>query len=172
MKNNLIMSLVFSALSLAATNAVAGSIDFYGKVLNPSCNVAAESESMAIEMGTILGTSFTGIGSTTGAKQFDIRLVDCPISAGQAQVTFVGKSTNASNSILALADGESSAKGLGIEILSANDNKAITLGEPSAVQLLQPGDNRLPFVARYVATDNVIIGGDVRATTMFDVTYN
>ncbi|TQI82057.1 major type 1 subunit fimbrin (pilin) [Serratia fonticola] len=172
MKKNLIITLAVSALSLAATNAVAGSIDFYGKVLNPSCNVAAESESMAIELGAILGTAFTGVGSTAGAKQFDIRLVNCPISAGQAQVTFVGKNTEASNSILALNDGESSAKGLGIEILSASDNKAITLGEPSAAQLLQPGDNRLLFIARYIATDNVIIGGDVRATTMFDVTYN
>lgn len=159
MKKILIITLVASASILGTANAdqVPGALEFVGKVTNPSCYV--RNQQMTIEMGIVAGTSFNGVGTTSGAKAFDIQLADCPVTVNQASVTFIGNSADQSNTILALTDSENSAKGIGIEILTANDSKVVTLDQPTPKQSLTPGENRLPFMARFIATTDVVVGG-------------
>lgn len=171
MKKKLIMTLIMSTLSLGSASAAQapGMLEFVGKVTNPSCYV--QLDSMSIQMGTVSGAVFGGVGTTSGPVKFDIELVNCPISVGLASVTFMGTSSNESKTILAITDAPNSAKGLGIEILT-EDNQPITLDQPTPQQSLTPGLNRLPFMARLIATDNTVIGGDVHASAMFAVSYN
>ncbi|MBW7984734.1 fimbrial protein [Enterobacillus tribolii] len=171
MKKSFIYTSLTAALAFAAaTNSMAGTLNFHGTITHPGCNVSADSQDLQIEMGYISGAVFNGsIGQLTGAKNFTIHLVDCPVSSTQAVLTFEGQTVTNSDEILALTD-TSSASGLGIQ-LTNSQGQIIKLNQPTEPQVITAGENQLNYVARFITTSNTVKSGEAYANAVFTVNY-
>ncbi|UJD79347.1 hypothetical protein FS595_06410 [Serratia rubidaea] len=125
-----------------------------------------------VPMGTVRNTEFSGIGSVTSNKPFDISL-DCDANAN-VNITFDATSDpSGADGVMALnsiAPG-GTASGVGIQLL--HNNTPVKFGTLLPVaNTVVSGPITIPLVARYYQTASAITAGQANGTATFTMTYN
>lgn len=88
---NKLAVIVFSALSLSATAALAadpvtvngGTVHFKGEVVNAACAVDAGSLDQTVQLGQVRSAKLATAGSTSSPVGFNIQLNDCDITVSE-----------------------------------------------------------------------------------------
>ncbi|MRS90357.1 fimbrial protein [Enterobacteriaceae bacterium RIT714] len=134
-----------------------------------SCSLAAHS--IAIPLGDVSDSSFTGVGSTSGAKAFSLKL-SCNMGLN-VHVALDGKQNadTSDTSVLALTEAgeDGTAGGIGVQILF-NDTP-LKLSEDILVGTTDTFNETYNFMAQYIQTKPTIDGGTADTTATFNVTY-
>ncbi len=147
----------------------------------PTCRVATPQ--VAVSMGTMTTAMFTGIGSTTFARRFEIELACSggdPGTATNAWVTLTDASQPGNTSTALSLTPESTASGIGIQL--RRDETLLGFGPDSAavgntnqwymgnIAQGQAG-LRVPLTARYVQTEGKVGAGSANARATFTLSY-
>lgn len=134
-----------------------------------SCSLTTPT--VTVPLGNIYATSFTGVGSFTGAQSFNLGL-NCA-SGSKINVSMTGtQDTNTVNtSVLALTGAGTAgvAKGVGAQILY--NNSPLTIGSQLLLKTSEGGVETFPFTARYYQTLSNILPGTANATATLNITY-
>ncbi|MBG0880228.1 MULTISPECIES: fimbrial protein [Burkholderia] len=145
----------------------------------PTCNV--REKTLNVPLGDISANQvLPTVGSTSDAKPFKI-VLDCDGgeegSVTKTYMTLTDVSNNANRSDTLTLSPESTAKGLGVQIL--NGTKLVSYGPDSSVTgnpnqfytgTTQNGVLEIPLSARYVRT-GMVLGGSVTARASFTMSY-
>ncbi|EOC0416540.1 fimbrial protein [Cronobacter malonaticus] len=162
-----------SSLTWAAATGE-GQVNFTGEILDAACEVVnSQSSPLAVDLGKVSKTAFTGVGSTTNITSFILQLKNCPETVSKASIKFGGDADNNNANVLALTGGTGAASGVGIQLVDA-DGTPLNLYTASADYALQTGTatNNLEFGARYIQTGAAITAGTANGSSTFTVTYN
>ncbi|MCY1526786.1 Fimbrial protein [compost metagenome] len=148
----------------------------------PTCEVATTK--INVPMGRLVSaTTFNGVGSTSPHQKFEIGL-RCsggdPETATRAYVTLTDAATPGNTSNRLSLSGDSTAKGIAIQILK--DNTVLSYGPDSGaagntnqwsagtINQGQAGFS-IPLEARYVQTEPEITVGSANASATFTMSY-
>ncbi|MDQ0037063.1 type 1 fimbria pilin [Variovorax boronicumulans] len=143
-------------------------------IITPSCSVDAGSKNIPVEFGKVPQSNFKGRGTTTGGRNFNIRL-NC--KAGQ----------NAENTVLLRMDaqqdpsneqgvlrvtqlGTATAGGVGIQVIDGK-NVPVRFGDEVEVGPSKEGDYVLPYTARYYQTGDRVTPGRANGIATFTIAY-
>ncbi|ELY7488951.1 fimbrial protein [Cronobacter turicensis] len=162
-----------SPLTWAASTGE-GQINFTGEILDAACEVINSlSSPLAVDLGKVSKTAFTGVGSTTNITSFFLELKNCPETVTKASIKFGGNADTDNANVLALTGGTGAASGVGIQLVDA-DGTPLNLYTASADYALQTGTatNNLEFGARYIQTGAAVTAGTANGSSTFTVTYN
>jgi len=145
----------------------------------PTCTVTTPT--IAVTMGSVPLTSFTGVGSTSASQPFNISLT-CSGGAGAAYtnvyttLTDATNPSNVSNTLFLTAS--STAQGVGIQVL--NNGTPVNFGPDSSsignvnqwfAGAAQNGVFNIPLTARYVQTGSTVSPGSANARATFTMSY-
>ncbi|EOL9131584.1 fimbrial protein [Cronobacter malonaticus] len=162
-----------SSLTWAAASGE-GQVNFTGEILDAACEVVnSQSSPLAVDLGKVSKTAFTGVGSTTNITSFFLQLKNCPASVTTASIKFGGDADSNNASVLALTGDTGKASGVGIQLVDA-DGTPLDLYTASADYALQTGTatNNLEFGTRYIQTGAAVTAGTANGSSTFTVTYN
>ncbi|WP_409317914.1 fimbrial protein [Pseudomonas sp. KCJK9016] len=139
------------------------------KVNTVSCSLSAPS--INVEMGKVGIGLFEGVGTWPGdgnTRTFSVPL-DC--SAGASiNLKVEGNVQNASQGVLKVAAGNSSASGVGIQLLF--DDNPVELGKQfKAGTASSQGKYNIPLKARYLQTEDTITSGAANGSATITLTY-
>ncbi|WP_095124626.1 fimbrial protein [Pseudomonas sp. Irchel s3a12] len=149
---------------MSAINIVNG-----GSFTTTTCSIG--STSLNVAMGEVKRSTFSGVGSTSGAKEFSI-----PINCNGITPLKITWNAAADSSgvkgVMALGStmGNLDAKGVGIQLLSRG--APVTLGAATAVGDSTSGNNNIVMEARYYQTQSTVTAGKANGTATFTLTYN
>jgi major type 1 subunit fimbrin (pilin) len=172
--------LATTALSLSSALAADGTVNFTGSISATACKVdMGGSTTLAVPMGKISTTSFSGAGTTSAASKFSLQLKTCP-TATTATVKFDGIAAGGDDKILALTGGAGAATGVGIQLSDksgailplATNSTSYTLALGDATDTTKDVTNNLDFTARYIATAATVGAGTANSTASFTINYN
>uniref|UniRef100_Q0HR80 Fimbrial protein n=1 Tax=Shewanella sp. (strain MR-7) TaxID=60481 RepID=Q0HR80_SHESR len=155
-------------------NASDGQINFTGTITDETCTVTnSPSSPLSVTLGSVAKSAFSGVGSTAAATKFTIMLTGCPQSANvnSVSVKFDGIADGTNKDVLALTAGEGVAEGVGIQ-LTEDNGTVLPLFSASSSFTLADGDNKLNFIARYIATSATVTAGTANAVSNFTIIYN
>lgn len=142
-------------------------------IVTPTCSVDAGSRNVVVQLGKVARNSFTGAGSTAGARPFNIQL-NC--SSGVAANNSVYLRMDATpdpsgqQGVIKLAQAANAATGVGIQILDKS-NAAVRLGEDALVGPSKDGSYVLPYTARYYQTAPNVTAGPANGMATFTINY-
>lgn len=134
-----------------------------------------QTSDVAVSLGSQLTSSFTGVGSTSPAKAFLVTLNNCPPGAMgmNYRVDPLTPSVSGSGESVVELDGNSSANGIGIQLLDDNDkplalrtNIEMTDYDSGAV-----GNYQIPLKARYYQISTPVLPGQANTALTFSITY-
>jgi len=181
--SGLLLAALTPALSYADTGLNSGNVKFEGLISSVSCKVQVDAnESGAntgtVKFGSVLPSVFTGVGTASEFKEFNINLSGSGCTNGsKAAVSFHkdGFIDNATGNLRLIDSGSGSASGVQIQIHNngATPGK-IDLSENNNQQVADVVGNKavLRFKASYVAVSDTIVEGRADSNINFDVTYN
>ncbi|MGP2408147.1 fimbrial protein [Yersinia sp. 2545 StPb PI] len=134
-----------------------------------SCSLTTPT--FTVPLGNIYATSFTGVGSFTGAQSFNLGL-NCA-SGSKINVSMAGTqdANTVNTSVLALTGAGTAgvAKGVGAQILY--NNSPLTIGSWLLLKTSAGGVETFPFTARYYQTLSNVLPGTANATATLNITY-
>lgn len=161
-------SLLFSLPSIAASG---GNVILQGNVTEQTCAASGGSENLSVNLGMWSTVQLNGaVGQTTPARPFTLYLEGCPV--GPLNIIFTGKVAAGSNDLLALDEGNESAKNVAIELLDG-DMTHLGLTEASqSVMADEDGRASFNFYARYISTASQVGAGQANGSSLFTITYN
>ncbi|WP_414165921.1 fimbrial protein [Superficieibacter sp. BNK-5] len=168
---------LFALLSgLAATPGLAAdsTISVSGLVRDNGCAVATDSKEFTVMMGTEADKQFPTVGAATRPMPFSIVLSPCGTAVTAVKVGFNGLADNDNPALLKLADGATSADGIGVQILDSHRLALPLNAGSSALEWipLTPGQtNILNFHARLMSTRVPVTAGQVNATATFTLEF-
>lgn len=171
-----LMAVVFATASLAGITqtvyAADGSINFTGEILDAACTVdVGASSALAVDLGKVQKSAFTGDGSTADATKFTLKLSACPATITNASVKFDGTAYEGDNTVLALTSGTGVATGVGIQLMDATNTVVPLFTASSGYPLVSTGVNDLDFYARYTQKGATVVAGKADATASFTIDY-
>ncbi|KVX92396.1 fimbrial protein [Burkholderia ubonensis] len=149
--------------------------------LVPTCRVTTPS--IAVSLGKVMTRTLTGVGTTTDTRPFNIQL-RCSGGASGATTRMYTTLTDASHpanasSVLSLG-ADSTASGVGIQVLRGDNNALISYG-PDSSQAGNPNqwfvgqfgnvDVTIPLKARYVQTASDVKAGTANGRATFTMSY-
>ncbi|TCM66603.1 type 1 fimbria pilin [Acinetobacter calcoaceticus] len=147
-----------------------------GNSLVPSsCIIDEQSREQFIDLMPIRLGEMKAVGSTAHEQRFNIQL-SCPQSY-QVQKLKLGFKYNvdthhAAANVIANQSSASAAKGVGLQILTANQRTVIANGEKVAIEPVSAqAQPSLDLIARYYQTQQRITAGEVRSTITFNIDY-
>jgi major type 1 subunit fimbrin (pilin) len=150
-----------------------GTIQFSGKVLADSCQVAINGGN-TVALPTVLTDDFAAAGDTAGDTQFDVALSGCDKNTTTATMDFSGPNSNIDANTCDLVNTATNGSDVQIRLLDAslahiglNDNTnapAITIDK-------QQGDGKTQLTAQYIATGASTSPGLVNTSVNFTLTY-
>lgn len=156
-------------LAAAPAAALDTRINYTGRITAETCFVQAASNSQTVDMGEFSVADFAKAGDVSPVKRFTVVLERCTAGIRAARVTFSGTLNAADRNLIALTPGTDAARGLGIELLNAN-NQRIVPGT-AVRQPVGPGTTTLNYGLRYRATGTNAGPGRANAVILFDVDY-
>lgn len=136
-------------------------------VKSPACSVVVDPT--VVQLPTVLASSFTGPGTTTGQTPFNVRL-NCQAGSKLSITLATANQQSGSTSVIAPAAGNGYASNVGVQILDGNGNP-ITFGKAISEGITSNGTMNLPFNARYYQTAAGVAAGNVTATATYTLTY-
>lgn len=132
----------------------------------PSCTLVANPINVVLPAAT--SSAFTGVGSTSGKKPFQIQL-SCPAGTAVTQITMHTALPDSHAGVVAPTAGAGYAQGVGVQILDGNSNPMVF--ETQAVVTPPNATASIPYFAQYFQTAPTVSGGNVKATVTFDIFY-
>lgn len=149
--------------------------------LVPACKVTTSS--VAVPLGRIRSQVFKGVGTTTDSRPFEIRL-QCSGGTKGAVTRMHMTMTDSSSwwnqsSVLSLSS-NSSASGIGIQILRGANDSVVSYGPDSSQSnntnqwfVGQFGNDTvtIPFKARYIQTSSTVKPGVANGLATFTMSY-
>jgi type 1 fimbria pilin len=158
----------------------ATSFGLTGTVIQAQCTVTSNPVSAdPVQLGEWQSSDFTGPGFTTATVPFNIQLSNCETDSSGATIATAhmkleGKdgsvSVDPALGVFSLTS-NSSAKGVGIQILKADGITPMPLDTEVPLVTLSPGDIRVHFNARFYQTAAAIQAGDAKGALGFTMTY-
>lgn len=144
------------------------------KILSPSCIVDAGSKNISVQFGNVALNSFSGAGSTSPSRAFDIKLqCNAGLDAQNTVYLKMEATPDASNQpgVLRISQsGAGVAGGVGIQVLDAGNN-GVKFGEEVKVGASKDGVYTLPYTARYYQTGPKVTAGRADGTATFTLSY-
>lgn len=129
------------------------------------------STSINVPLGDVLSTKFTGVGSTTGDKNFDLGLT-CDKDA-KINVSLAGtqNADTTETSVLALTNtGQAgTASGVGVQLLYGGT--PLKINNNVLLKTSPGGQEALPFSARYYQTKTNVSAGLANSSATLNITY-
>lgn len=177
---------------------VFATINFSGNTIMHTKTCQLATPNIEVNLGPHPVTNFSGPGSVTEWKNFDIVLKECPPFYGYGNYTYresSGSTTGSStdndvnirfvsangviegNPLLAKINQEpNAAKGVGIELSQRDSSESIALDGSGGFPLLNlsKDDNAtytIPLKARYVQTESNVGAGKANSSVVFTITY-
>jgi len=153
-----------------------------GQIVQNQCSLPLNPVSAdPVQLGSWDRREFTGAGFTTPAVPFHITLSDCEdnpannVTVAHIRLDGVQGSTpvDAERGVFSLT-GDSSAAGLGIQMLMADGITPLALGRDVPLKVIAPsGDTVLPFSARYYQTGTAadVRPGSAKGALSFTIRY-
>ena len=132
----------------------------------PSCTLVADP--INVILPTVASSAFTGVGSTSGKKPFQIQL-SCPSGTAVKKITMHTASADSHAGVVAPTVGAGYAQGVGVQILDSNSNAVVF--ENQTVVTPPNATTSIPYFAQYFQTAPTVSGGNVKATVTFDIFY-
>ncbi|WP_339275245.1 fimbrial protein [Enterobacter asburiae] len=166
-----ISAVLFSGVASADTfkDQGHGKVTFVGSIIDAPCSIDTKSVNQIVSLGQVANKVLDN-GGKSEPKAFHINLKDCELDTQKTvEVTFTG-ATDANNAAMLGITG--SASGAGI-MLTDGSGTPITLGQATAGQTLQDGNNTLAFSA-YLQGDNAsgtVVPGAFTSVTNFTLKY-
>ncbi|WP_426785921.1 fimbrial protein (plasmid) [Rahnella variigena] len=153
-------------------NAVDGTINVGGTIIETGCQVDAASIAAPVDLGELVPGNFPTIGSISDKKDINVVLTGCPVTQAGVVLTALGAADATNNQLLAL-NGDSTATGLGIALYNM-DGSLIPMNSSSAVAAInaETGSATISMQAAAMSTADTVTGGAFSATTNFSLTYN
>lgn len=147
------------------------------QITNQTC--AVTTPSIFVPLGSVPLNKFGSVGSASDSVPFQIGL-DCSGVATSYYVTFTDSNNPGNNSNALSLTSDSSAKGVGIQIVK--DGNAVAYGPDSSVAgnlnqifigISAGGGSvvKLPFGGRYVKTDSTMTAGSANGVATFTMSY-
>ncbi|MBD2811760.1 type 1 fimbrial protein [Xenorhabdus sp. Vera] len=133
--------------------------------ITPSC--VLKEKSILVPMGRIGSAQFSGINSTAGERHFDVDLAcntDTPI-----KLVLGSLGAGSAENILEITRDNDSAKGIALQVLYKG--KPIIFNLPMIPETGVDGMYSVPFIARYIQTENCVTAGKANATATLDIVY-
>lgn len=160
------LALLFSGTVIAASPTT-GKITVTGKVISGTCDFDGPSD-IAVPLGDVSFNDFGGVGTTTPAQNFTIKL-KCQDEANvYLTMSATAESSLGSNGVLAL-QGSGSATGVGIQLLK--DGNPFSLNSQTQIALSQTADLTINMGARYYQSSSSMTAGTGNAVVNFTVDY-
>ncbi|MDQ8051192.1 fimbrial protein [Luteibacter sp.] len=137
--------------------------------------LACTTPDVLVDLGTQRDTLFTGVGSTSPAVSFNIKLNSCPAGMNTVQYSIAPTTTvvDSSQSVVAL-DASSNATGVGVQLLNSDGVTALPLSSNllfSSYSGATGGDYAIPLKARYYQTGSSVGAGRANTSMVFTMTY-
>ncbi|WP_334043063.1 fimbrial protein [Burkholderia ambifaria] len=140
------------------------------RITTPACSVS----SVSVDMGQLVATRFTGMGSTAGDTPFSLRLNACPVGRTSIYYRFdpTTQIVPGTADSVATLNPSSSANGIGLQLLDA-DGKPLSFGTTTKVPGYSgaAGDDSVPFRARYYQTAATVTSGSASASITVTMSY-
>lgn len=163
---------VVSALFFAANSAFAYDVllTFEGKVVPTTCKVDGLSE---IKLNPVSTSALKSSGDFAGASPFTIHVSGCDATKLKGKFSFEFPKVDAkTGALINSAPGGSTAQ---IQLLDHGSNPIHLLAsfaqEPFAPVVANGSEARFAFAARYLAGEDPVTAGDVKAELTFDLVY-
>ncbi|MGL4721340.1 MAG: fimbrial protein [Kluyvera intermedia] len=176
MKKSLIAVALAATAVLSVSNVFAdsGVVKFSGSILEDACTPTITAPNGTVDLGEHAKTDFKAANDTTSPVSFTIKLDSCPAAVTSATVMFEGDSDATNSALLAITAETGSAKGVGINMMTADKADLPLGGTNSYKYTLQPtpASNDLVFYAQYKATTATVTGGPANSSANFTVDYN
>ncbi len=144
-------------------------------MLNGAVNVVpttCTTSDVSVNMGTVAGSHFKGVGTTAAKQSFSLSLNNCPsgINSVSYRIDPVNAIVDSGNAVMALNSG--GATGVGIQLLDST-------GKPLKLQTAIPftgyktsgGNFSIPLQAAYYQTNSTINNGTANSAATFTFTY-
>ncbi len=169
---------VGSVLFLSASSwSYDGTINVTGNIIDGSCDIGTDSQTINVNLGSVQASSFANKGDVSNPVPFNIELKNCSSSVHEAQIMFLGKSMESNHSLLELTQESGVAEGVGIRIRQpdfGDYTNMVTI--PLNMHLvaasdLQAGDNTLTYTLQYEAISTPVTVGTGNAVMYFDLYY-
>lgn len=161
---------------VAAENVVTAS--FSGYVTQCICQLADDSASVDIDMGTVVASNFPNVGARAGHKKIALRFKNCPPNA-KLHIAWTGHRVPLANGsygpavrgLVALdGAGQSNvAKGVGLGLMRA-DEQLWELSQDSPFTTNADGTATVDLVAAYQSIA-AVEGGVARVSAFFTINY-
>ncbi len=149
-------------------------------ITSRTCSVSTGSQTIAIPMGAIGRSAFSGVGSTAGGTSFIVHLENCSTGLNLFMTFTDGNSPANTSDVLTITPGAGSATGIGIRIGRQDNLQRVSYGTDSALPG-SPGQmsfgattgttRSLAFTAAYVQTQASIVSGTANAIATFTMSY-
>lgn len=176
-KQNEIKKTAFSlglGLSIIAGSALAadqghGTVEFYGSIIDAPCSIDPDSGAQRIPLGQVSSSALKD-GGRSASKMFKIKLLQCSTETYKTvKTTFTG--AEAPDVLEGALGIEGIAKNAAVVITNAGGEQ-IKLGQASAAQTLNDGNNDLNFAAYLQGSSSkAAIPGDFTAIATFALSY-
>lgn len=175
------LSLAVASVFVAnAALAYDSTINFTGKVIDQTCEVAAGSKNLTVTLPTVSKTVLNAPGKTAGLTPFDIQLSGCSAAGNNANSVKLyfepSANVNLTTHNLKNTAGASGASQVEIQLVNGdNPSQPINLGaaDQSVHSVALPaanGDVTLKYYAQYYATAQAD-AGDVASTVNYTIAY-
>lgn len=157
---------MFAALS---STAFANTVTFNGEIIAAPCGIRADTQDQVVQLGQVPTHRFTGIGTRSQPKDFNIVLTDCDVSVAQnAYFTFSGVSDSTTPALFGITG---SASNVGIRLQSGGEWLSNGVEQTAAV-ILNQGSATARFAAMYEATAAAVLPGTANGVANFTIRYN
>lgn len=174
-------SLLALSLATVTTARAAGTLNFTGKIINESCQIANNGGDVNVDFGNVDMSALKSHEAKTAETPFTINLTGCHCAEHQYQLEGT-PDTNAngtSAAVLALSDSADTAKGVGIEVFSSPDGSTegtqLTFDKQSKTAVSQAdenGDIAFNFIADVKSDSSQdVTAGNINATANIDIVY-
>lgn len=162
-----IMLTVFFTGGALAASSTTGKITVTGKVIAGTCDFSGPS-AIAVPLGDVSFNDFSGVGTTTAAKDFTIQL-KCQDEANVYLTMAASEESNLGSSGVLALQGAGTATGVGIQLLK--DGSPFPLNSRTEIALNQSADLNINMGARYYQSSASMTAGSGNAVVNFTVDY-
>lgn len=172
------VSAVLGAAIILPAHATDGTITFTGSVTATTCTIGVDAggPTATVTLPAARLDQLRGVGSTTGAATFNIRLSNCLGDRAKGQGVAVhfepGTNVNVAGRLSNTA-GTGRATGVDLEIRQGDTQAALMLGQVPAADVgtINGGTATLPYTVRYHSTSLTPTAGTVSTSATYAITY-
>lgn len=165
---------IAAAVSMNASAATVGTINFQGSVINGTCQIATASDNQTVILPQVTSSSFTGAnqpGDASTIAPFQITLTDCDASVpGTVAVAFDFLPEAGFDDVIT---NTGTATGVGVRIHDSQNKTISVIGTEfhTTPVALTNGDMVFNLDAEYYSTAATVTPGTVLATATISVHY-